>query len=539
MAVSFRVTVPGGAQVPAAGVTSVGVQPTHRRRGINSSLMRAQLDDIHARGESIAVLYASEGGIYGRFGYGLASFLGEIDLEGDRSAFIRGYRAAGRVRLLPRAEAMPSMRQVYERAQPRRPGMIAMDDAWWEWLLFEDEKEKDDPMFYAVHDTDGVADAYATYRVKHEWPDSIPTLELTVRQLVASDPRAYADIWRYLFDIDLVHRVKAWNRPVDEPLFFLMQEPRRLRFRTSDALRVRLVDVPVALEARGYVGDGRIVVDVEDRFCPWNEGRYALEVTTGGATCERTTEEPGYRLQRSRSGRDLSGWHLVPSAPSSRARGRAASRRARSRRRAVRVGPGAVELVHLLVRDGLGAQPPRIPCTTNTTPMAARPTESATRIHRSPRSPTNVRPPLPNSVNVKSETDTPIVMNSAAATAASRPPSAVASAMTAEAVVAKKIQAPGFKITDTTPRIVGPMVARRLGRGGLRVARLSADPPELVQRQEDQEPAADHPERAEQPLAGRERREPERERHHHQEQRAVRAEHHPQPAGEARASRSR
>ena len=82
---SFRITVPGGAQVPAAGVTRVGVQPTHRRRGINAAIMRAQLDDVHARGEPIAVLYASEGGIYGRFGYGLAAFLGEIDLEGDRS----------------------------------------------------------------------------------------------------------------------------------------------------------------------------------------------------------------------------------------------------------------------------------------------------------------------------------------------------------------------------------------------------------------------------------------------------------------------
>ena len=292
MAVSFHITVPGGAQVAAAGVTGVGVQPTHRRRGINRSLMRAQLDDIRSRGEPIAVLYASEGGIYGRFGYGLASFLGEIDLEGDRSTFIRGYEPSGRVRLLSRSEALPVMRPVYDRAQSRRPGMVAMNDGWWGLLFFEQEKEKDDPVFFAVHDTDGVADAYATYLVKHDWTDSLPKLELTVRQLVASDPQAYADIWRYLFDIDLVHRVKAWNRPIDEPLFFLMQEPRRLRFRTSDALRVRLVDVPVALVSRGYAGEGRIVVDVEDHFCPWNEGRYALAVTAAGTTCERTGEEP-------------------------------------------------------------------------------------------------------------------------------------------------------------------------------------------------------------------------------------------------------
>lgn len=292
MASSLRLTVPGGAQVQAAGVTGVGVQPTHRRRGINTALMRAQLDDIHARREPIAALYASEGGIYGRFGYGLASFLGEIDLEGDRSTFVRGYRPTGRVRLLPRNEALPLMGWVYDRARSRRPGMIALDDRWWEAIFFEGEKEKTDPMFFAVHDTDGEADAYAAYRVKHEWSDSLPNLELSVQQLVGTSPQAYADMWRYVFDIDLVHRVKAWNRPVDEPLFYLMQEPNRLRFRTENALRVRLVDVPAALEARGYAGAGRIVIDVEDAFCPWNEGVYALDVTAGSASCARTEDDP-------------------------------------------------------------------------------------------------------------------------------------------------------------------------------------------------------------------------------------------------------
>jgi predicted acetyltransferase len=172
LAVSYRLTVPGGGQVPAAGVTGVGVRPTHRRRGITSALMRAQLDAIHERGEAIAILYASEGGIYGRFGYGLSSFLGELDLEVERSAFVRGFRPSGRVRLMNRDEALPLMRAVYDEAQRRRPGMIAVDDRWWDWMFFE--REKDEPTFFAVHDTDGIADAYAAYRVKHEWPESIP-----------------------------------------------------------------------------------------------------------------------------------------------------------------------------------------------------------------------------------------------------------------------------------------------------------------------------------------------------------------------------
>ncbi len=140
-AASFRMTVPGGGQVATAGVTSVGVQPTHRRRGIATALMRAQLDDVRERGEPLAALYASEGGIYGRYGYGAAAFLGEINLEVERSAFVRGHRSTGRMRLLDRAEALPLMRGVYDAEQARRSGMIAVDDRWWEWLFFESSKD--------------------------------------------------------------------------------------------------------------------------------------------------------------------------------------------------------------------------------------------------------------------------------------------------------------------------------------------------------------------------------------------------------------
>jgi predicted acetyltransferase len=110
-AASYRMTVPGGGQVAVAGVTAVGVQPTHRRRGIATALMRAQLDDVRERGEPLAALFASEGGIYGRYGYGAAAFLGEINLEVERSAFVRGHRSTGRMRLLDRAEHAAPGRQ--------------------------------------------------------------------------------------------------------------------------------------------------------------------------------------------------------------------------------------------------------------------------------------------------------------------------------------------------------------------------------------------------------------------------------------------
>jgi predicted acetyltransferase len=171
--------------------------------------------------------------------------------------------------------------------------MLHLNDRWWDWLFFQWEKElKDEPVYYAVHDTDGRADGFATYQVKHDWPNEIPRLELTVSRMVASTPQAWADVWRYLFDIDLVHTVKAWNRPIDEPLLHLMEEPRRLRFTVQDGLWVRLVDVAAALSARRYAAPGRVIIEVADAFCPWNEGRYAVEAGVEGATARRTDEEP-------------------------------------------------------------------------------------------------------------------------------------------------------------------------------------------------------------------------------------------------------
>lgn len=289
---SFRMAVPGGV-LATAGVTGVGVKPTHRRMGVNTALMRRQLDDIQERGEPVAALFASEGSIYGRYGYGLGTFGCDMDLETDRSEYVRGYTPTGRVRLLDREEALALMRSVYERVWPERPGMIEMNERWFEHVTFLPEHERAErPPYYAVHRTGEIEDAYAMYRVKHEWPGGIPSNELELLDLQATTPQTYADMWRYVLDADLVHHVTSWNRPVDEPLLHLLREPRRLRLRVGDALWVRVVDVARALEGRRYPAEGRLVIEVSDRFCPWNEGRYELVGGPDGADCRRTDAEP-------------------------------------------------------------------------------------------------------------------------------------------------------------------------------------------------------------------------------------------------------
>jgi len=292
-AASFLMTVPG-AEIRAAGVTGVGVKPTHRRRGVNSALMRRQLDDVRAAGEPVAVLFASEGGIYGRFGYGMGSFMCSMDLERERSAFVRGSEPGGRVRLLERAAALEAFLPVYDRTRRERPGMIRLDATWFEYRFAEEGHHEPEPRryFYAAHEGAEGIDGYAVYHVKSEWPDSTPRNELQVEEAVALTPGAYADVWRYLLDVDLLGRVTGWNRPMDEPLLHLLAEPRRLRLTLRDGLWVRLVDVPKALEGRRYAAEGRVVLEVRDGFCPWNEGRYELEGGPDGATCRSTRAEP-------------------------------------------------------------------------------------------------------------------------------------------------------------------------------------------------------------------------------------------------------
>jgi predicted acetyltransferase len=286
-------TVPGPRSLQAPGVTAVSVLPSHRRRGINTRLMGTLLDQASERGEPLAYLWASESSIYGRFGYGIASFCAELEVPTERSEFVDGVEIVGRVRALPREQALPLMRPVYEVAAAARPGMIAIDDRWWTVLSRPRKKDEDEPVFFAVHeDPGGVPDGYATYRVKHEWPHGVASNQLTVESLIAASPAATAALWRHLLDIDLVATVKAWGRPADEEILSLVREPRRLKFTVSDGLWVRLIDIPDSLTGRSYSSDGRLVVDVRDAFRPRTSGRYELVVEGGEGKCATTDSEP-------------------------------------------------------------------------------------------------------------------------------------------------------------------------------------------------------------------------------------------------------
>lgn len=290
----FELTVPGGS-LPCAGVTVVGVLPTHRRRGALAALMRAQLDDVHARGEPVAALWASEETIYGRYGYGLASLAGEIELPRTHTAYRSDEPSRGRVRLLVAGEALDVLPPLYERIRREHPGMFSRSREWWELRRLSDPPERRGgagAKQWALLELDGRPAGYATYRIKPGFEAGSSIGEAIVLEALADSPSATRELWRFLLDIDWVATVKASLLPMDHPLFHLLATPRRMNFRVGDALWLRLVDIGAALSGRSYAGGGAIVLDVGDAYCPWNEGRWRIE----GGKAARTDAEPDLAL---------------------------------------------------------------------------------------------------------------------------------------------------------------------------------------------------------------------------------------------------
>ena len=289
--VTMPMTVPG-ADLQVGFVTAVGVAPTHTRRGINTALMLRTLEDARDRGEAVDVLFASEGSIYGRFGYGMSAPELSLDVRTTHAGFVRGYHPSGSIRLVTQEEGMDAVIAVHGSVRRGRPGSVELTPTRLAYALHDHGEDRGKPRFFALHEGRDGLDGYLVYRVKHDWTSGAPENHLAIHLLDGADAGAYADLWRYAFDVDLVARVTSWARPADEPLLHLVREPRRLNAKREDGLWLRLVDVPVALAARRYAGQGRLVLEVHDPFCPWNEGRYALDAGPDGASCSPTTAEP-------------------------------------------------------------------------------------------------------------------------------------------------------------------------------------------------------------------------------------------------------
>lgn len=285
----FDLTVPGRASVAAAGVSAVAVLPTHRRQGILRQMMAALLDDAVERSEPAAMLTASEGAIYGRFGFGVTMRAASLEID-TRAVEFAQPRPGGRLRFVTPQEAAKQAPAVFERVRRTYPGAISRSEIWFAECQFHPHVGNRYDVLY--ESADGTVDGFVNYGIKDKW-DPDPAHVLSVRDLVAVTPEATHALWRYLCEIDLVRTVLSPRVALDSPLTWLLTSPRAARVRgVADYVWTRLLDVTAALGARTYASPGRVVLDVRDPFRPGGaaEGTFTIEggpdgasVTPGGA----------------------------------------------------------------------------------------------------------------------------------------------------------------------------------------------------------------------------------------------------------------
>ena len=298
-AFSMEMTVPG-ARLPTAVVDMVAVLPTHRRRGILTRMTERQLRDVYERGDPLAALLAEESAIYGRFGYGVGSLREDWSIVREHTAFAAQHEPQGHLRFVERDEARKVFPVVFERAYSQRPGVIKISEHWWDILLTDPVQWRGGASvyFHIVYEESGLIDGALMYSVRDR--------TMIVKKLLAVTDAAYASLWRYCFGVDLVSSTRAPGRAVDEPLPWMLADPRRLQRSIRDHTWLRLVDVPAALSARSYAQVGRLVLEVLDTICPWNQGRFELEGSPDGAECRQSKAAPDIRL----SAADLAATYL-------------------------------------------------------------------------------------------------------------------------------------------------------------------------------------------------------------------------------------
>ncbi len=287
--IAFEMTIPGGVE-PCAGITYVGVMPTHRRRGVLTQLMRKQLDDLHERGEPLAALWASESVIYGRFGYGIARAVRlrwRPRRQASRFATTRGRPARSACSRRRRRDG--SSRRSSSVRGCSAKGMLSRSEARWDARVEDPEHWRDGarPKYYVLIEIDGQRRGVRHVPLQGEVGAGHAAGELVLVDAIATSTEATRELWRYLFGVDLIARVTLWNFDPATPLFLMVKDARRLQLklvrRDLATARGRRRGAAATL-VRGR--QARVVLEVTDEFCPWNDGRYRAGAKAGRARAE-------------------------------------------------------------------------------------------------------------------------------------------------------------------------------------------------------------------------------------------------------------
>jgi predicted acetyltransferase len=296
---ALDVSLPGGIAAPMGGVTWVAVAGTHRRQGVLGRLMQAVHDDIDARGEPVASLYASQSGIYERFGYGMATQIRQVKIEARDAVLLPRFQPSpGAVRFVSGDEARPVLNALWERWWRHRAGEVRRSDVHRD-LLFDRRAAGDGRAtcaYHLVHD-----DGYATYRLTPDWGDGFPQHQMSLEEIVTLTSDAHAALWHTLLSIDLVASITSRQVAVDDPLPYLLADPRALRtVNLVDGVWVSVRDVAVAFGARTYAADDRLVVEADGR-------RWSIEGGPDGGSARAVRTRPDLVTDRASLGALLYG----------------------------------------------------------------------------------------------------------------------------------------------------------------------------------------------------------------------------------------
>ncbi|MGP3983427.1 GNAT family N-acetyltransferase [Streptomyces sp. KR80] len=290
-----ELTVPGGAAVAANAVSNVTVSPTHRRRGLLSRMMATDQARAKERGAVLSTLIAAEYPIYGRYGFGPATWFTQWQVEVARAGLDprwSGPDDGGRVDLIDGADVRKLGPEVHERLRAERPGTVSRTERWWRRAT-GDLRLTSEPWTEPCHAVYRSAagdrpEGLVTYTADDTWEAKLPHCGASVRDLIAVTPQAERALWHFLLSIDWVTKVTSGLRAPDDLLPLLLPNPRAARTTTqADFLWIRLLDIPQALEARTYSGSGSLVLDVHDP-AGLAAGRFRLDASPEGATCVPT-----------------------------------------------------------------------------------------------------------------------------------------------------------------------------------------------------------------------------------------------------------
>jgi predicted acetyltransferase len=288
----FESAVPGGAIVKNAGVTAVTVATTHRRQGLLTNMMERLLRQERDKDQPVASLWASESGIYGRYGYGMSIQHENFLIDTRKAAIKHSPEISGKIRFVDHDEARKLFPLAWEAAVNSHVGMPRrVDDHWDRWAMGLNGGGDWGKSWTVVYEENSIPLGCARYQVKelHVFGEQTHGL-LNADEVIHSTPASHAALWKHLLNVDLYDTLSTWRSPSDDSLPWMLADPRQLERKPYDGVWYRLLDVAAALAARTYLSEGRLVIEVEDSFIPEWGGRFELSGGPDGATCVPTTQ---------------------------------------------------------------------------------------------------------------------------------------------------------------------------------------------------------------------------------------------------------